>query len=162
MNIIQQPNATFGMTMATYVGQNLGAKQYGRIREGVRKCILINLILCTSLCILMFLFADSISGYLIKGGETAAIAGSAEYIIVLSCFLWVLGLLWPYRSALQGMGRTIVPMISGGLELLLRIGLVLTLPLFFGFRGVMAAEISAWTGATLMIILDYYRVQKKM
>ena len=161
VNIIQQPNATFGMTMATYVGQNLGGKQYDRIRQGVRKCILINLIICSSLCALMFLSADFISHYLIKGGEEGAIAGSTEYIIVLSCFLWILGLLWPYRSALQGMGRTIVPMLSGGLELVLRISLVLTLPLVFGFRGVMAAEISAWAGATLMIIIDYYRVQRR-
>lgn len=162
VNIIQQPNATFGMTMATYVGQNLGAKQYGRIREGVRKCIWINIVICTILCVSMFLFAGSVSEYLIEGGDAGAIAGSTEYIIVLSCFLWVLGLLWPYRSALQGMGRTIVPMISGGLELVLRISLVLTLPLIFGFRGVMAAEISAWMGATLMIIIDYYLVQRKI
>ena len=161
VNIIQQPNATFGMTMATYVGQNLGARQYGRIREGVRKCILINMVICAILCFSMFLSAGSISGYLIEDGTAEAIAESAEYIIVLSCFLWVLGLLWPYRSALQGMGRTIVPMISGGLELVLRISLVLTLPLIFGFRGVMAAEISAWTGATIMIIIDYYIVQRR-
>lgn len=161
VNIIQQPNATFGMTMATYVGQNLGARQYGRIREGVRKCILINMVICAILCFSMFLSAGSISGYLIEDGTAEAIAESAEYIIVLSCFLWVLGLLWPYRSALQGMGRTIVPMISGGLELVLRISLVLTLPLIFGFQGVMAAEISAWTGATIMIIIDYYIVQRR-
>lgn len=161
VNIIQQPNATFGMTMATYVGQNLGANQYERIKEGVKKCVLINMILCAVLCCLMFLFANTISSFLIKGGDAEAIAQSAEYIIILSCFLWVLGLLWPYRSALQGMGRTIVPMLSGGLELILRISLVLTLPLIFGFRGVMAAEISAWTGAALMIIINYYVVQRK-
>lgn len=162
VNIIQQPNATFGMTMTTYVGQNLGAKKYDRIKEGVRKCVIINMIICGLLCLLMFLFADSISAFLIKDGEAKAIAKSTEYIVVLSCFLWVLGLLWPYRSALQGMGKTFVPMISGGLELILRISLVLTLPLVFGFRGVMAAEISAWAGATIMIIADYYFLQRKM
>ena len=84
VNIIQQPNATFGMTMVTYVGQNLGGKQYDRIRQGVRKCILINLIICSSLCALMFLSADFISHYLIKGGEEGANAGSTEDNIVLS------------------------------------------------------------------------------
>lgn len=162
VNIIQQPNATFGMTMTTYVGQNLGAKKYDRIKKGVRKCVIINMIICGLLCLLMFLFADSISAFLIKDGEAKAIAESTEYIVVLSCFLWVLGLLWPYRSALQGMGRTVVPMISGGLELVLRISLVLTLPLVFGFHGVMAAEVSAWAGATIMIIADYYFLQRKM
>lgn len=161
VNIIQQPNATFGMTMTTYVGQNLGAKKYDRIKDGVRKCVMINMIICAVLCLSMFLFADNISAFIIKDGAAEAIAESAEYIFVLSCFLWVLGLLWPYRSALQGMGRTVVPMLSGGLELLLRIGLVLTLPLIFGFRGVMAAEVSAWTGAAIMNIVAYYLLQRK-
>ena len=83
-------------------------------------------------------------------------------MVFLSLFLWVLGLLWPYRSALQGMGRTVMPMLSGGLELAIRISLVLTLPLFMGFWGVMTAEVSAWAGATIMLVIDYYLVIHKL
>ncbi len=39
-----QPMITFGTTMATYVGQNLGAGRMDRIREGVKKCIMISCI----------------------------------------------------------------------------------------------------------------------
>lgn len=35
--IVTQPGISFGTTMATYCGQNLGAGKYDRIKEGVKK-----------------------------------------------------------------------------------------------------------------------------
>ena len=162
VNIIQQPNATFGMAMTTFSGQNLGAGKLDRIRKGVLRCIGINLIICTGLCLCMIFFSKPIAGLIVGFGETEIIQEASNYMVFLSLFLWVLGLLWPYRSALQGMGRTVMPMLSGGLELAIRISLVLTLPLFMGFWGVMTAEVSAWAGATIMLVIDYYLVIHKL
>ncbi len=164
VNIIQQPNATFGMAMTTFSGQNLGAGKLDRIRQGVVRCIGINLVICTCLCLCMVFFSQPIAGFVVGFDPDAGqiIQEASNYMVFLSLFLWVLGLLWPYRSALQGMGRTVMPMISGGLELAIRIVLVLTLPLFMGFWGVMTAEVSAWTGATIMLVIDYYLVIHKL
>lgn len=164
VNIIQQPNATFGMAITTYTGQNLGAGKLDRIRKGVVRCIAINMVICTCLCLCMVFFSKPIAGFIVgfDPDATQIIQEASNYMVFLSLFLWVLGLLWPYRSALQGMGRTVMPMISGGLELAIRISLVLTLPLFMGFWGVMTAEVSAWTGATIMLVIDYYLVIHKL
>lgn len=110
----------------------------------------------------MIFFSKPIAGLIVGFGETEIIQEASNYMVFLSLFLWVLGLLWPYRSALQGMGRTVMPMLSGGLELAIRISLVLTLPLFMGFWGVMTAEVSAWAGATIMLVIDYYLVIHKL
>lgn len=164
VNIIQQPNATFGMAITTYTGQNLGAGKLDRIRKGVVRCIGINMVICTCLCLCMIFFSKPIAGFIVGFDPNAdqIIQEASNYMVFLSLFLWVLGLLWPYRSALQGMGRTFMPMVSGGLELAIRISLVLTLPLFMGFWGVMTAEVSAWTGATIMLVIDYYLVIHKL
>ena len=56
LQLVMQPAITFGVTMATYCGQNLGAKEYGRIKEGVKECTKISII--TSIiagAVLMFL-----------------------------------------------------------------------------------------------------------
>lgn len=37
LQLVMQPAITFGVTMATYCGQNLGAKEYSRIKEGVKE-----------------------------------------------------------------------------------------------------------------------------
>ncbi|MFQ9889347.1 MAG: hypothetical protein ACLRWM_02040 [Streptococcus sp.] len=47
------------------------------------------------------------------------------------------------------MGNTVIPMFSGIVELLMRVGIALFLPLFMGQEGIYYAEIVAWTGALL-------------
>ena len=69
----------------------------------------------------------------------------------MSVMLFVLYLLHVYRSALQGMGDTIVPMLSGFIEMLMRIGTA-----YVGQDGVFLAEVIAWTGAAVLLIVMFY------
>ena len=71
---------------------------------------------------------------------------------------WVLGLLFIYRFALQSMGDTVVPMISGALELLTRISVVLLLSQVFhlGLFAACIAEVSAWFSAAVLLCVTYY------
>ena len=52
-----------------------------------------------------------------------------RYLAVMSLGLFMLYLLFVYRSTLQGLGDTVTPMISGVVELVMRIGNALLLPL---------------------------------
>ena len=62
----------------------------------------------------------------------------------MSSMLFVLYLLYVYRSGLQGMGDTIIPLVSGIAELVMRIGAALLLPRLIGQGGIYFAEILAW------------------
>ncbi|MDD4462177.1 MAG: MATE family efflux transporter, partial [Eubacteriales bacterium] len=75
---------------------------------------------------------------------------------IMGIWLFILYALHIYRSALQGMGDTVVPMISGFIELVMRISIVLFLPLLIGRRGVYYAEVGAWAGAAVILIITYY------
>ena len=66
-----------------------------------------------------------------------------------------------YRSALQGMGDTLTPMLSGLAELVMRTGAALLLPALIGYSGVFWAEILAWIGADLLLIPSYYATYHK-
>ena len=66
--------------------------------------------------------------------------------------LSILYMLHIYRSALMGLGDTIMPMASGIMEFLMRIGVALFLPLIIGQEGIFYAEVLAWTGADLVLI----------
>ena len=74
----------------------------------------------------------------------------------MSIALPSLYILHAYRSSLQGLGDTVFPMLSGILELFIRTGLVFTLPKFIGPRGIYVAEVSAWIGAAIMLLIIYY------
>ena len=72
-----------------------------------------------------------------------------------SC-LCILYFLYVYRSALQGLGNTMLPMLSGVVEFFVRVGVALLLPKFIGQNGIFYAEIAAWTGATILLVVSYY------
>ena len=73
----------------------------------------------------------------------------------------ILYLLHIYRSALQGMGDTVIPMFSGIAELVMRITIALTLPGLIGKQGIYYAETGAWLGAAILLAAAYYwRIRK--
>ena len=73
----------------------------------------------------------------------------------------VLYLLHVVRSAVQGMGNTLLPMVSGIGEFVMRTGCVLLLPALLGEDGIYIAEIAAWLGADLVLVPSYFITMKK-
>lgn len=49
-NIVFQPMETLGITMATYCGQNLGARKIDRIRTGIRQSFAVSMAYCVVAC----------------------------------------------------------------------------------------------------------------
>lgn len=74
----------------------------------------------------------------------------------MAAMLWVLYFLYVYRSALQGLGDTLMPMVSGMAEFVMRISAALIFPHFIGQDGIFFAEIAAWSGATVILCISYY------
>ena len=68
----------------------------------------------------------------------------------------ILYMLHIYRSALMGLGDTVVPMFSGVAEMVVRIGVALLLPLALGQEGIYYAEVGAWTAAAVILVTAYY------
>ncbi|MEG0264735.1 MAG: MATE family efflux transporter [Erysipelotrichaceae bacterium] len=162
MMVIEQPGVTFGFAMAAYIGQNLGANRIDRIRDGIHKCIRLSLILYAFITLVLIVFGKDFISIIVSSSETKVISIAYEYIFITSLFLWVLSLLFIYRSSLQGMGDTFIPMISGIVELVCRILVALCIPTLLGFKGIAFAEAGAWIGAELLLMIAfYYKLNKK-
>ena len=84
-------------------------------------------------------------------------AFGTDFLTVMAAGLPMLYLLFVYRSTLQGLGDTIAPMISGFIELALRVASALLLPRLIGYWGVYLAEAAAWVGAGIFLIVSCYR-----
>ena len=78
-----------------------------------------------------------------------------RYLSIMSYMLPVLYILHVFRSALQGMGDTVMPMASGFAEFFMRTGSALTLPAKIGGDGVFASEVLAWVGADIILVGSY-------
>ena len=56
------PNFTFGLAMATFVGQNIGAKQIKRVDEGIKACMTLALSVSVVLVLCLVLFGHNLMG----------------------------------------------------------------------------------------------------
>ena len=80
----------------------------------------------------------------------------------MSVCLPILYVLHVVRSCIQGLGNTVLPMVSGFAEFFMRTGAALLLPLAIGESGIFYAEILAWLGADLILVPSYFLVMHKI
>lgn len=157
--ILEIAGSSYGFALVSYVGQNYGAKKHDRIRKGVNQGALIAILTSMVIGLIMLLLGPwfiscFISGTAQQVAESSAVA--YQYLSIMSISLPALYILHAYRSSLQGLGDTVVPMLSGILELIIRTSLVFALPRFVGSKGIFFAEVSAWIGAAAMLTIAYY------
>ena len=157
--VLEIAAVSYGYATSTYTGQNLGAGKLTRIRKGVHSSAIAGVLTACLIAAIMLLFGRGIiSGFI--SGDSAEVAEASriawEYLFLMSVCLPVLYVLYVYRSALQGMGNTVMPMVSGLAEFVMRTGSALLLPGLIGYPGVFWAEVLAWLGADLILLPSYY------
>ena len=163
--LLETAAISFGFAITTYTAQNLGAGNFKRIRKGMRNAVIMALITSVVVSVCMLIFGRPILRLFISDetGQVEEVLGIAYlYLSIMSWFLAVLYALHTYRSALQGLGNTVVPMLSGIMEFIMRTTAVMLLPRFVGEKGVFYAEVFAWTGATVILVTSYYAVRRKI
>ncbi len=146
--------SSYGYGMSTYTGQNLGAGLYDRIRKGLRAASAIGIVTALLMSTIMLVFGKKILRLFLAGDVAdvnAAIGTGYHFLIVLACFFPLLYLLYIARACVQGMGNSVLPMFSSAVQLVMRCGCALTLPLFIGESGVFYGEVLAWIGADIML-----------
>ncbi len=160
--LVVQPGIAIGMTMATYAAQNLGARRIDRVRQGVRQSTWITSLTNALSSVIVIFLGSYIVQLFIPAENVEALPISMEYLKITAIFYPVLGLLFLYRFALQGLGNTVVPMFAGVMELIMRTIVAFTLPGLLGYQGVCLASPLAWIGATVWLIWSYFRIIPKL
>lgn len=162
--VLEIAATSYGYAMITYVGQNLGAGRYRRIRQGVRAALAIAAATSLVIAAVMLVFGRVILSGFISGTPREveqAMETAYFYLAVMSVGLPVLYVLHVMRSAVQGMGNTALPMVSGVVEFIMRTVTALYLPLAVGEVGIFFAEPAAWLGADVVLAASYFAVAKR-
>jgi len=158
--LIEIAGTALGNAAGTFTGQNFGAGKIDRVRDGLRRSAQIGFLLALSIGLIMIFFGKPLLSLFIReeAGVSDQVMGFGyDFLRIMAAGLPMLYLLFIYRTTLQGLGDTVVPMVSGFVELALRIGAALLLPMVIGYWGVYLAEIAAWTGAGIFLIIGCYR-----
>ena len=153
--LLESSAISLGYAMTTYVAQNYGAGLQQRIRQGVKSGVGIAVLFSVGVTILMILGGKPILSLFIDTSSSNApkvLEIAYQYLFIMSCLLCALYLLYVFRSTLQGMGNTIIPMLSGLMEFLARVCAALIGARIWGETVLFFAEPGAWIAAAVFLV----------
>ena len=114
------PITSFSMSLTTFIGQNLGAKEYGRARSGARFGIWASMLMAELIGVILYFFAEPLVGLFIDSPESIAIAVRQSRIE--SLFFFLLSYSHCLAGIFRGAGKAFVPMfVMLGIWCVLRI-----------------------------------------
>lgn len=151
-----------GVAMATYCGQNLGAKKMERISLGVRAAIKMMLIFFVFSFIVITPFADDMMTLFVDKGEAEVVTYAAEFMRIACYFYPCLGLLTIFRYSIQGLGYSNLSMMSGVMEMIARCGVSLWLVPAFMWTGVCYGDPVAWVMADMFLLPAFWWLFKHL
>ena len=88
------PVQDFGNAYSTFVAQNYGVKDYGRIQKGTKEAFAISIVFSIIISILVCTFAASLMEIFVKAQETAVIACGVQYLRIEGSFYCGIGWLF--------------------------------------------------------------------
>ena len=156
------PVQDFGNAFSTFVAQNFGAKKEARIREGIKKAVLMAMAFCIVISIGVFVFAKPLMLIFVQPEETAILAAGVEYLRIegfFYCGIGCLFLLYGFYRAVKLPGMSVVlTVISLGTRVVL--AYVLSSIEAIGVTGIWWSVPIGWALADLAGFW-YYRRHKK-
>lgn len=150
----------FGSGITTFCGQNIGALKIDRIKEGVKKTFFLTIALAIISGFILFTFSYPISNLFINEADSEVLISSVTYIKTISIFYIFLAIIFVYRSACQGLGSGLLPLICGFQEILFRVIAIIIFVPMFGYLGICLASPIAWIATGLMSYVFYKSLLK--
>lgn len=152
-------------TMATFAGQNMGARKLRRIDEGLKSTALIGVIYCAASFLVMWLAGRRLLGLFISAEDASAAEVSAlgyQFLLINGAFFVPLLFVNIVRLSIQGMGYTRLAMLAGVCEMIARTLVGAFLVPVFGFTAACFASPVAWIFADLFLFPGYFTVMKHL
>ena len=138
------PMSSVGAGMATFAGQNDGAKRYDRLKEGLKGAITLQLCYSLMACLVINVGKGSFVSLILGPDSGQPGIYATQYLTVMSFLFWVNGTMFALRNTLTGMGYSAYSVFSGICELIGKcVGGLLAVK-WLGFWGICVATPLAW------------------
>lgn len=151
------PVQSISMSSTTFVGQNWGAKQPERARNGVRTAIAMSLVSTAVLGFLVFILARPLMGFF--SPEEEVIEYGIRFIHIVTPFYIAICFNQIYAGALRGIGDATMPTVImlASFVVFRQIYLAVTKALGAGFIAVALAYPVGWILCSTLLIIRYQR-----
>lgn len=154
--------SSLGLAASMYAAQNYGGRRPDRIRRGVIEGTWMAVITGVLLGVVIIAFGTPMVRLFVGEGSDEVVDMAHRMLIINGCGYWALGILFVLRGALQGLGHTLVPTVTGVIELVMRVGAAVVLGAMIGFDGVALSNPLAWLGAIVLLVPAYIRAHREL
>ena len=127
-----------------------------RIRDAVRRCSLLTLAFSLFAAVVVFAFGEEVIGIFLDNPSPMVMEAAHLYILYTVPVYFFLSQIFIYRNACQGMGVSMIPMLSGVVELIMRSIAAIYLSVPFGYEGICMAEPISWISCAVFVFAAYH------
>lgn len=160
--LIILPLLSFSITLSTFTAQNYGAKKFDRISQGVKEGMKFGIGFTVLAGLSMILWGADLAMLFFSGDYPNVYALLQTYFLIHGATYWLLAMKFMVRSALQGIGKTMIPTIGGVLELIIRVLGVVLLTAPLGFVGIALVNPLAWVVGSPYLVYHAIKELKKL
>ena len=150
-----------GSTMATYAGQNVGAKKLERIGSGLKSCSILGIGYSVLAFAVLFFASDELAMFFVESSEAAVIADVRVFLLFNSAAYILLAFVNIVRFLIQGMGYSKFAILAGVFEMVARTLVGFAFVPKFGFVAACIANPIAWIFADAFLFPAYAHVYKR-
>lgn len=148
------PAMNFAAALSTFVGQNIGANKFNRVKSGLYATLKMSSIIAITVSVAVLVFGKQIMSLFTPDENVIAIG--QQYLIIVGSFYIVFTAMFTISGVLRGAGATIVPMFSSIISLwIIRIPGALILSKYFGEVGIWWAIPIGWIAGFLLAYFYY-------
>lgn len=155
------PFDALGSTMATYGGQNVGAKKMERIAAGLKSCSVLGICYSIVAFVILALAGRQLAMFFVESAETQVIENVQLFLLINSAFYIPLAFVNIVRFLIQGMGYSKFAILAGVCEMAARTLVGFVFVPIFGFPAACFASPVAWIFADAFLFPAYFHVFKK-
>jgi putative MATE family efflux protein len=156
------PFDAMGSTMATYAGQNVGAKKLDRLEKGLLSCGILGIVYAVAAFVVLFFFGDKFAQLFVSAKETEVLANARLMLVINSAFYIPLAFVNIVRFMIQGMGFSTFAILAGVFEMVARAIAGIFLVPALGLRGACFASPLAWIFADIFLFPAFIHVRRKL
>ncbi|MDD6349749.1 MATE family efflux transporter [Intestinibaculum porci] len=151
------PFTAMGQGIATFISQNTGAQKPKRIRKAMRDSYLYDLIVAIFMTVFLGFCAPAMVSFISSSHNPTIVNNGSLYLRIVAPNYAVLGVLMQTRSALQGIGQKILPLISSVIEFFGKILFVIAFIPKFKYMAVIFCEPAIWIVMTIYLLFAFWR-----
>lgn len=152
---------TFGNSVSSFTAQNVGAKRYERIKEGLKSGAVLSFITAVAFSLVYVIFSETLIGVFMEGDKSSlALATGKDFLNIVEPFLFFIAFKVVCDGVLRGTGNMNYFMIATFADLVLRVILAFVFSDMFGAVGIWLSWPIGWGLAVVLSFSFYKKVVK--